>query len=56
MKRYGGEPELEEILSDPIVHNIMKADRIDRKTLCKILVLAAGAEPSRAGDTASTRR
>jgi hypothetical protein len=40
MDRYGGEPKLEEILSDPIIHLVMKADRIDRQRLCKILVRA----------------
>jgi len=43
MNRYNGEPKLEEMLSDPIIHLMMKADRIDRQRLCKILV-QAGAE------------
>ena len=40
MDRYSGEPKLEEMLSDPIIHLMMKADRIDRQRLCKILVWA----------------
>lgn len=49
MDRYSGEPKLEEMLSDPIIHLIMKADRIDRRRLCKILV-QAGAETRPAQD------
>jgi hypothetical protein len=40
MDRFSGEPKLEEMLSDPIIHLMMKADRIDRQRLCKILVRA----------------
>ncbi len=40
MDRYSSEPKLEEMLSDPIIRLMMKADRIDRQGLCKILVRA----------------
>lgn len=41
MDRYNGEPKLEEMLSDPIIHLMMKADKIDRQRLCRILVRAS---------------
>ncbi len=50
MNRYGGEPTLEEVLSDPIVHRLMQADGINMLRLCEIMVKAtlALASPSRA--------
>lgn len=48
MNRYSGEPPLEEVLSDPIVHRMMKADGINMLRLCEILVKATLAlTPSR---------
>ena len=48
MYRYGGEPTLEEILSDPIVLRMMKADGINMLGLCELLVKATLAlTPSR---------
>jgi hypothetical protein len=43
MERFTGEPNLDEILSDPIIRSVMKADGIDMRRLCEILVKAAGA-------------
>jgi hypothetical protein len=40
MDRFGGEPALEEILSDRIVHLIMKADGVDMLCLCETLLKA----------------
>jgi len=43
MDRFIGEPTLDEILSDPVVRSIMKADGIEMRRLCEILVKAASA-------------
>jgi hypothetical protein len=40
MNRFGGEPTLEEVLSDPIIHRVMQADGINMLRLCEILVKA----------------
>jgi hypothetical protein len=40
MNRFGGEPTLEEVLSDPIIHRMMRADGINMLRLCEILVKA----------------
>lgn len=42
MDRFAGEPTLEEVLSDPIVHEMMKADGLDMLRLCDVLLKAAG--------------
>lgn len=43
MDRFSGEPSLEELLSDPLIHRVMKADDVSMLRLCEILVKAAGA-------------
>ncbi|HKT20104.1 MAG TPA: hypothetical protein VJR47_18770 [Stellaceae bacterium] len=43
MEHFVGEPTLDEILSDPLVRSIMKADGIEMRRLCEILVKAASA-------------
>jgi hypothetical protein len=40
MDRFGGEPTLEEVLSDRIVHLVMKADGVDMLRLCETLLKA----------------
>lgn len=40
MDRFAGEPTLEEVLSDPIVFLMMKADGLDMLRLCEILLKA----------------
>lgn len=42
MDRFAGEPTLDEVLSDPIVHVMMKADGLDMLRLCEILLKAGG--------------
>jgi hypothetical protein len=58
MDRFVGEPSLDEILSDPLVRSLMKADGIEMRRLCEVLVKAASvlavpprkaAQPTRAG-------
>ena len=41
MKRFAGEPSLDEILSDPVVLSLMKADGIDQSDLRSVLAKAA---------------
>ena len=41
MDRFVGEPSLDEILSDPLVRSLMKADGIEMRRLCEVLVKAA---------------
>jgi len=41
MDRFIGEPSLDEILSDPLVRSLMKADGIEMRRLCEVLVKAA---------------
>ena len=43
MDRFVGEPSLDEILSDPLVRSLMKADGIEMRLLCEVLVKAASA-------------
>ena len=43
MDRFVGEPSLDEILSDPLVRSLMKADGIEMRRLCEVLVKAASA-------------
>lgn len=43
MDRFVGEPSLDEILSDPLVRSVMKADGIEMRRLCEVLVKAASA-------------
>jgi hypothetical protein len=43
MDRFIGEPSLDEILSDPLVRSLMKADGIEMRRLCEVLVKAASA-------------
>jgi hypothetical protein len=33
MRRFGGEPDLAEVLADPIVQALMRADRCDLRSL-----------------------
>jgi hypothetical protein len=40
MNRYDGEPTLEEVLSDPIIHRLMKADGINMLRLCELMMKA----------------
>lgn len=40
MNRFSGEPSLEDVLSDPIIEVMMKADGIDRRAVCAVLVKA----------------
>jgi len=42
MDRFGREPSLEELLSDPIIHRMMRADDVSMLRLCEILVKASG--------------
>jgi len=46
MDRFAGEPTLDEMLSDPIIRRVMRADGIDMRRLCEILVKAASAVAS----------
>lgn len=46
MNRFAGEPTLDEVLSDPIIRRVMRADGIDMRRLCEILVKAASVVPS----------
>lgn len=43
MKRFAGEPPLDEILSDPVVLSLMKADGIDPSHLRSVVAKAATA-------------
>ena len=43
MDRFVGEPSLDEILSDPLIRTLMKADGIEMRRLCEVLVKAASA-------------
>ena len=43
MDRFVGEPSLDEILSDPLVRSLMKADGVEMRRLCEVLVKAASA-------------
>ena len=52
MDQFAGEPTLDEVLSDPLLHRVMKADGINMKRLCEILVRAS----STAGADGSSRR
>jgi hypothetical protein len=52
MMRWAGEPKLEEVLSDPIVHAVMARDRVDQEGLrlllgntTKLLALRDGKGP-----------
>jgi hypothetical protein len=38
--RFSGEPELAEMLSDPIVEALMRADGWDRRSVCASLLSA----------------
>jgi hypothetical protein len=42
MDRFAGEPTLEEVLSEPIVCLMMKADGLDMLRLCELLLKAGG--------------
>jgi hypothetical protein len=53
MDRFAGEPTLDEMLSDPLVRTVMRADGIDRRGLCEILVKAAQAIPPAPRDAGS---
>lgn len=50
MEWFQGEPKLDDMLSDPLLHRLMKADGIDMRRLCEILIKAASrvATPHRA--------
>ena len=37
MRRFNGEPDLADILTDPIVHALMRADRCDLRSLFESL-------------------
>lgn len=50
MTMFEGEPNLSEILSDPIVLAVMKSDGVDRTCVGKLLKKA-----KRAGDAAQSR-
>jgi hypothetical protein len=41
--RFSGEPELRDILSDPIVEALMRADGWDRRAVCAELLSAKAA-------------
>ena len=41
MEWFQGEPKLDDMLSDPLLHRLMKADGIDMRRLCEILIKAA---------------
>ena len=45
MDWFQGEPKLDDMLSDPLLHRLMKADGIDMRGLCEILLKAASARP-----------
>ena len=47
MDRFGSEPTLEELLSDPLIHRIMKADDVSMLRLCEVLVRASGVESAK---------
>ena len=47
MDRFGREPTLEELLSDPLIHRVMKADDVSMLRLCEVLVKASGAESAK---------
>jgi hypothetical protein len=36
----GEEPTLEEVFADPIVHAVMRRDRVTRETLCSVVQTA----------------
>ena len=46
MEWFQGEPKLDDMLSDPLLHRLMKADGIDMRRLCEILIKAASAVAS----------
>ena len=46
MQRYGGEPDLAEVLSDPIVQALMRADRCDLRSLYESIELVRKDEMS----------
>lgn len=41
MNQFGGEPSLEDLLEDPIIQAVMKADGFDQATLRGLLARAA---------------
>jgi len=43
MTSFGGEPSLEDLLSDPLIHRVMRADDVTMLRLCEILVKASAA-------------
>lgn len=55
MDQFAGEPTLDEVLSDPLLHRVMRADGINMKRLCEILVKASAAASAR-GYTRALRR
>jgi hypothetical protein len=52
---FAGEPTLDEMLADPLLHRVMKADGINMKRLCEILVRASSAASAN-GYTRPVRR
>ena len=46
MDWFQGEPKLDDVLSDPLLHRLMKADGIDMRRLCEVLLRAASAAAS----------
>ena len=47
MDRFGKEPTLEELLADPLIHRLMRADDVSMLRLCEVLVKASGAESAK---------
>lgn len=47
MAKFGGEPPLEDVLSDPLVHAVMKGDGVDAGALRALLERISEARRSR---------
>jgi hypothetical protein len=50
MSRFCGEPALDEMLSDPIIRALMKADGTDVSQTCDILLRARRAATAASGE------
>jgi hypothetical protein len=51
MPKFCGEPALDEMLSDPIIRALMKADGTDVSQTCDILLRARRATTTASGET-----
>ncbi len=53
MRRYAGEPDLAEVLSDPIVLALMRADQCDLRSLFESIDAVRAADDPRRDDDAA---